>query len=107
MLFDPAVLINHPVLVTLTLAVIIFGKALAALLITKLFAQPRDVGLTIAISLAQIGEFSFILAGMAVTFELMSPQVHNLVLAGALLSIAVNPILFRLLDKSAKAVASP
>lgn len=107
MLFDHAVLINHPVLVTLTLAVIIFGKALAALLITKLFAQPRDVSLTIAISLAQIGEFSFILAGMAVTFELMSPQVHNLVLAGALLSIAVNPILFRLLDKSAKAVASP
>ncbi len=107
MLFDPAVLINHPVLVTLTLAVIIFGKALAALIITKLFAQPRDVSLTIAISLAQIGEFSFILAGMAVAFELMSPQVHNLVLAGALLSIAVNPILFRLLDKSAKAVARP
>lgn len=99
MLFDPAVLLEHPLLVSLTLAVIIIGKALAALVITKLFAQPRDVGLTIAISLAQIGEFSFILAGMAVTFGLMGTEVHNLVLAGALLSIALNPILFRLLDK--------
>ncbi len=103
MLFDPAVLIEQPLLVILTLAIIIAGKALAALAITKFFAQPREVGLTIAISLAQIGEFSFILAGMAVMFDLMHAELHNLVLAGALLSIALNPILFRLLDVKATA----
>ncbi len=99
MLFDPMTLLEHPFLVLVTLLVIIVGKAAAALMITSIFRQKRDVSLTIAISLAQIGEFSFILAGMAMTHDLINDTLYNLILAGALLSIALNPFLFKLLDR--------
>jgi len=99
MLFDPMILLEGPLLVLLTLAIIIIGKAAAAMAITRLFKQSREVSLTIAYSLAQIGEFSFILAGMALAGGLLSQQLYNLILAGALLSIAINPFLFKLLDR--------
>lgn len=100
MLFDPMVVIESPLLVVATLAVIIVGKSLAALLITRLFKQPRDVSLTIAFSLAQIGEFSFILGSIALTSGLMDQKLYGMILAGALLSTALNPLLFSLLERS-------
>lgn len=99
MLFDPMTLVKQPLLVLFTLLIIIVGKAGAALCITTLFKQPKEVSYTIAISLAQIGEFSFILAGAAMTMNIMSPDLYNLILAGALLSIAINPFLFKLVDR--------
>ncbi len=99
MLFDPSVLISSPLMVVATLAIIIVGKSAAALLITRIFRQPRDVSLTIAFSLAQIGEFSFILGGIALTSGLMEQSLYSMILAGALLSTALNPFLFSLLDR--------
>lgn len=99
MLFDPMVVVESPLLVVATLAVIIVGKSLAALLITRLFKQPRDVSLTIAFSLAQIGEFSFILGSIALTSGLMDQKLYGMILAGALLSTALNPLLFSLLER--------
>lgn len=98
MLFDPMTLWNYPLYVLLTVAIIVFGKIFAALCITTLFRQTREVSLTIAYSLGQIGEFSFILAGTAMAMNLMPYELYNLVLAGALISIAINPFLFKLLD---------
>ncbi|MGE0045565.1 MAG: cation:proton antiporter [Hyphomonadaceae bacterium] len=96
MLFDYRVLIEHPLPVLGVVAIIVLGKSAAALLITTLFRLPWRTGLLIAASLAQIGEFSFILAGMGRTLGVMSDTSYNLMLAGALISIAVNPFLFAL-----------
>lgn len=99
MLFDPETMLEQPVMVLLTLLIIVFGKIGAALLIAALFRQDRETGATIAVSLAQIGEFSFILAGYALSHKLIAKEIYDLVLAGALLSIALNPFLFRILDR--------
>lgn len=112
MLFDPMTLLRFPMLVLLTVAVIILGKSLAALVIAMLFRQPRDVSLTIAFSLAQIGEFSFILGALAAKTGLMHEDLYNIILAGSLISIALNPLLFRLLGRlrphlAAQALNSP
>lgn len=109
MLFDPMTLIEQPIMVAVTLLTIVVGKAAAALCITSLFKQKKETSLTIAISLAQIGEFSFILAGMGMMYNLLEPALYNLILAGALLSIALNPFLFKLLDRhlNAKPVHEP
>jgi CPA2 family monovalent cation:H+ antiporter-2 len=98
MLFNPMVLVLSPVSVIAVLAIIIIGKGLAALFITHLFKQNLHTGLTIAISLAQIGEFSFILAGMARNYGLMTASTFDLILAGAIISIALNSFLFRFAD---------
>ncbi|WP_374592690.1 cation:proton antiporter [Sphingosinicella sp.] len=102
MLFDPATLIREPIGVIATLAIILIGKSIAAVAVTSLFKRERGEGLTIAASLAQIGEFSFILAGLGVTLELISHDTNNLILAAALLSIALNPFMFKLADRLAK-----
>jgi CPA2 family monovalent cation:H+ antiporter-2 len=107
MLFNPMTIYNHPLPVAATVLTIVIGKALAALVITKLFRQPRDVSLTIAFSLAQIGEFSFILGVMSVTLGMMEETLYHFILAGALLSTAINPFLFSLLDKHFKATPQP
>ncbi|MGP1954948.1 MAG: cation:proton antiporter domain-containing protein, partial [Arsenophonus sp. NC-QC1-MAG3] len=80
------------------LGIITIGKSLAALLLVRLFGYNRRTALTIAISLAQIGEFSFILAGIGITLNIFNSQAINLVLAGAIVSIMINPLLFSLLD---------
>jgi len=98
MLFDPMTLIDQPIAVFTILLIIIVAKGLSALFITFCFKQPRDIGYTVAIGLAQIGEFSFILAGLALSHGLMEQDLYNLVLAGAMLSIVLNPFLFRLYD---------
>ncbi|NAZ35447.1 cation:proton antiporter [Rubellimicrobium sp. CFH 75288] len=99
MLFNPAVLIERPLAVAGLLGIVIVGKSLAALAITAAFGQDRVTGLTIAASLAQAGEFTFILAGLGLALGLLSPGTHDLVLAAALLSIATNPWIFRLADR--------
>jgi CPA2 family monovalent cation:H+ antiporter-2 len=99
MLFDPSVLLREPLAVLATLAIIVVGKSIAALIIVLAFRRPMSTALTISASLAQIGEFSFILAGLGVSLKLLPSQGRDLILAGAILSILVNPLLFAILDK--------
>ncbi|WP_340608012.1 YbaL family putative K(+) efflux transporter [Xenorhabdus bharatensis] len=99
MLFDPIILIQQPIAILGTLAIIIIGKSVAALLLVRLFGHSRRTALTISVSLAQIGEFAFILAGLGVTLGVLEGDARNLILAGAILSIMLNPILFSLLDR--------
>jgi len=94
MLFDPAVLMQQPVHVLGVVAIIIVGKSLAAMVLVLAFRYPLNTALTVAASLAQIGEFSFILAGLGVSLGLLPPEGLSLVLAGALISIALNPLVF-------------
>ncbi|WP_159281226.1 YbaL family putative K(+) efflux transporter [Rahnella variigena] len=99
MLFDPMILVREPLTVIATLAIIVFGKSMAAFLLVKMFGHSKRTALTISVSLAQIGEFAFILAGLGISLGLLSEHGRNLVLAGAILSIMFNPLLFTLLEK--------
>ncbi len=94
MLFDPAVLLREPLHVLAVVGIIVFGKSLAAFAIVLLFRYPLNTALTVSASLAQIGEFSFILAGLGLSLGLLPPEGQSLVLAGALISIALNPVVF-------------
>ena len=106
MLFDPAILLERPLEVLATFAIITVGKSVAAYAIVRAFGHPASTALTISASLAQIGEFSFILAGLGVALEILPPEGRDLVLAGALLSIVANPILFQLLDVGERRAAA-
>ncbi|MCP1437837.1 CPA2 family monovalent cation:H+ antiporter-2 [Erwinia persicina] len=99
MLFDPMILLEQPLAVAGVLAIIVLGKSLAALLLVLLFGHSRRTALTISVSLAQIGEFAFILAGLGISLKLLPDEGRNLVLAGAILSIMLNPLLFALLQR--------
>ena len=99
MLFDPMILVREPLPVLATFLIIVLGKSLAALAIIRMFRRPADVGLTIATSLAQIGEFAFILAGLGISLELLPKDGRDLILAGSMLSICANPLLFVALDR--------
>ncbi|CNI45958.1 MULTISPECIES: YbaL family putative K(+) efflux transporter [Yersinia] len=99
MLFDPMILVHEPLTVLASLAIIIFGKSAAAFILVRMFGHSKRTALTISVSLAQIGEFAFILAGLGISLGLMSEQGRNLVLASAILSIMLNPLLFTLLDR--------
>ncbi|UNK56549.1 Kef family K(+) transporter [Pseudoxanthomonas daejeonensis] len=99
MLFDPRILVEHPWQVLATLAIIVLGKSVAAYWIVRAFRHPPSTAMTISVSLAQIGEFSFILAGLGVSLRILPPEGRDLVLAGALLSIIANPLLFAWLDR--------
>jgi CPA2 family monovalent cation:H+ antiporter-2 len=99
MLFDPMILINDFGPVIATFLIIVIGKSLAAYAIVRLFGHPNSTALTIAASLAQIGEFSFILAGLGVDLQILPEKGRDLILAGAILSILTNPFLFTLLDR--------
>jgi CPA2 family monovalent cation:H+ antiporter-2 len=94
MLFDPGVLLRDPLGVLATVLIVVVGKSVAALLIVRAFGHPIHTALTISASLAQIGEFSFILAGLGVGLGLLPTEGRDLVLAGAILSILVNPLIF-------------
>lgn len=104
MLFNPAIIIEEPLNVLAVVAIIMFGKSLAAFLIVLLFGYPLKTGLLVSASLAQIGEFSFILASLGITYNLLPPEGQNLILAGALISIALNPLTFVLSRKLYEAV---
>ena len=99
MLFDPGILIEQPLEVLETLAIIVVGKSLAAWAVVRLLGRTNEIALTIAASLAQIGEFSFILIGLGVSLGVMGEEARDLVLAGAILSIMLNPLLFALLAR--------
>ncbi|WP_201863741.1 YbaL family putative K(+) efflux transporter [Microvirga soli] len=99
MLFDPMILITDFGPVVATFLIIVVGKSLAAFAIVRLFGHPNSTALTIAASLAQIGEFSFILAGLGLSLQILPEKGHDLILAGAILSILMNPFLFTLLDR--------
>lgn len=94
MLFNPKILLDMPLQVLAVVAIIVFGKSLAALALVIALRYPLNTALTVAVSLAQIGEFSFILAGLGLSLGLLPAEGMNLVLAGALISIALNPFLF-------------
>ncbi len=94
MLFDPRVLVEQPLRVLAVVAIIVVGKSLAAAALVLLMRYPLGTALTVSASLAQIGEFSFILAGLGVALGLLPAEGQSLVLAGALISIALNPLLF-------------
>ena len=99
MLLDPAILWREPLAVLATFLIIVVGKSVVAWLIVRAFGRPNDTALTISASLAQIGEFSFILAGLGVSLALLPPEGRDLILAGAILSILVNPFIFALLGR--------
>ncbi|RXT54784.1 Kef family K(+) transporter [Bosea sp. Tri-44] len=107
MLFDPGILLRSPFPLIATIAIILFGKTLAAWLIVRAFGKPDSVALTISASLAQIGEFSFILAGLGVSLKLLPEQGRDLILAGAIFSIVLNPLLFKLVDRFAPPEPAP
>lgn len=99
MLFDPMILIDRPLQVLATFFIIVVGKSIAAYAIVRAFGKPTNTALLISASLAQIGEFSFILAGLGLQLEVLPKEGQDLILAGALLSIVVNPLLFAWLDR--------
>jgi CPA2 family monovalent cation:H+ antiporter-2 len=101
MLFDFGIILSHPLALAGTLFIILFGKSIAALVIVLAFGHPIRTALTISASLAQIGEFSFILAGLGVGLQILPPEGRDLILAGALISIVANPIFFYLIDRLA------
>ena len=94
MLFDPWVIVERPLQVLAVVAIIVVGKSLAAAALVLAFRYPLNTALTVSASLAQIGEFSFILVAMGVSLGLLPPEGQSLVLAGALISIALNPLVF-------------
>jgi CPA2 family monovalent cation:H+ antiporter-2 len=96
MLFDPSVITREPLMVLATFAIIVIAKPFAAYVITRLFRRSVADSLVIAVSLGQIGEFSFILSGLALKMGIFSQHLSDLILAGAILSIACNPFLFKI-----------
>ena len=94
MLFDPTIVVREPTLLVAVLLVVLIGKALIALAIVGMLGYPASTGLTVSASLAQIGEFSFILAGLGIGYGLMPKEGLSLILAASLISITLNPLAF-------------
>ncbi len=102
MLFNPATLWTSPLPLLGTLLIILVGKSVVAYMIVRAFGYSRSTALTISASLAQIGEFSFILAELGIQLNLLPSEGRDLILAGAILSILVNPLLFGLIDRAGR-----
>ena len=99
MLLNPMVFVDAPLAVLATLAIIIVGKSAAAYLIVRAFGHSRSTAFTVSASLAQIGEFSFILIGLGIDLDMVPKESRDLVLAGAIVSIMLNPLIFTLLER--------
>ena len=99
MLFDPMILLRDPLPVLATVLIIVLGKSIFSYLIVIAFRHPISTALTISASLAQIGEFSFILAALGVSLGLLPPEGRDLILAGAIISIILNPVIFMVVDR--------
>ncbi|MBX5220683.1 YbaL family putative K(+) efflux transporter [Rhizobium sp. NLR8a] len=99
MLFDPNILLDRPLPILATVFIIVIGKSVAAFLIVLAFRKPPGTALTISASLGQIGEFSFILAALGTELGLLPEEGRDLILAGAIISIVLNPLLFFLCDR--------
>lgn len=98
MLFDPRILIEEPLHILAVVAIIMVGKTLAAMALVLFFRYPINTALTVGASLAQIGEFSFILATLGLALGLLTPEAQNLILAGALFSITLNSFIFSAIE---------
>jgi CPA2 family monovalent cation:H+ antiporter-2 len=107
MLFDPEVITEQPGPLLATVAIIVLGKSLVAFLIVRLFGHPTRTALIVSASLAQIGEFSFILAGLGTTLGVLPAEGRDLILAGAILSIFLNPFIFSLVAGRARGAREP
>ncbi|WP_127090974.1 YbaL family putative K(+) efflux transporter [Aquabacter cavernae] len=107
MLVDPRIVIEHPLPLLATVAVVLVGKSVAAYALVRMFGYDRSTGLTISASLAQIGEFSFILAALGMDLGLLPKEGRDLILAAAIVSILVNPFCFILLDRFTARTAQP
>ena len=107
MLVDPRSILKEPTLVALALGVILIGKPVAALLIVLLMRYPLSVGLAVAVALAQIGEFSFMLATVARDLKVMDATGTNALVAAAIVSISLNPLLYRAVDPVAAQTRRP
>ena len=94
MLFDPAVIVEQPLPLLATVLIIVVGKSIAAYALVRLFGHNNQTALTVSASLAQIGEFSFILASLGIKLAILPQEGSDLILAGALLSILLNPFIF-------------
>jgi CPA2 family monovalent cation:H+ antiporter-2 len=99
MLLNPMVFVDAPLAVIATIAIIIVGKSAAAYLIVRAFGHSRSTAFTVSASLAQIGEFSFILIGIGIGLNMVPKESRDLILAGAIVSIMVNPFVFTLLER--------
>lgn len=106
MLFEPAFLLREPLLVLSCLGIVLIGKPLAALLLVAIIGYPVRTGLVVALGLAQVGEFTFIVSSLAQSNGLLDADGHNVLVACAILSITVNPMLFRSIDKVERAIGS-
>jgi CPA2 family monovalent cation:H+ antiporter-2 len=100
MLFNPSIVVEHPLPLLATVLIIVIGKSIAAWGIVRAFGHPNVTALTIAASLAQIGEFSFILASLGTGLGVLPADARDLILAGAMVSIFLNPILFSMIVRS-------
>ncbi|MFD0988180.1 YbaL family putative K(+) efflux transporter [Methyloligella solikamskensis] len=107
MLFDPSIVMRDPIPILGTLFIILFGKSIAAFLIVRIFGYGNATALTVAASLAQIGEFSFILAALGTDLELLPVEGRDLIIAGAILSILFNPLLFAVVDRMLRSDIEP
>jgi CPA2 family monovalent cation:H+ antiporter-2 len=107
MLFDPSVVVREPLRLLGVVAIVVVGKSLAALAIVLALRRPLSTALAVSAALAQIGEFSFILAGLAVELGLLPAEGQSLILAGALLSITLNPLAFAAADRFAARARVP
>ncbi|MEP7210623.1 MAG: YbaL family putative K(+) efflux transporter [Alphaproteobacteria bacterium] len=107
MLFDPMILLRNPLPLLATVAIIIVFRTAVSAGVLMLFKQPRSTSLIVAASRAQIGEFSFILAGLGVSLKLMPEGGRDLVLGGAIISIVLNPLVFWIAQKLSPKVAAP
>ncbi|GJE16148.1 YbaL family putative K(+) efflux transporter [Methylobacterium marchantiae] len=102
MLFDPGIVLREPLSVLAVLGIILLGKSVAAVAIVLAFKHPLGTALTIAASLAQIGEFSFILVSLGLSLKLLPTEGRDLILGGAILSITLNPLFFVLADRATR-----
>jgi len=107
MLFYPCIVLANPLTVLAVLAIVIVGKSVAAYAILKLFKRSNTTAITVAASLAQIGEFSFILAGLGVDLQILPREGRDLILAGAIISIMLNPLIFALATRAPKQPIEP
>lgn len=99
MLFNPMIIITSPLSVLATVSIIIFGKSVAAYIIVRLMKYSKRTALLISVSLAQIGEFAFILAALGGSLNVLNEETQSLIVAGAILSILLNPVVFKLSER--------
>lgn len=99
MLFDPYIIIQYPIATIATVLIIVFGKSLAAYIIVRLFGHSKRTALTISASLAQIGEFAYILAALGILLDVFPSEAHSLVLVGSIISIVLNPFIFNFVER--------